>query len=312
MKIVVTGAGGFVGHTLVNKLKQQAEFSELLLVDRSFPESTTLREENENIVTLSGDINDPVVIKRIFSDKVDTLYHLAALPGGAAEADPALSKRINLDATLALFEAAAQASCKRLVYSSSIAVLNPALVSEVNDSTPLSPSITYGYHKAMVELAIGDMARRQALDIVGLRLPGIVARPLAPSGLKSSFLSDIFHALQAHKPFVSPVSKTATFWMMSARQCAENLGIAATADSSLFPSSRVMTFPAIHCSMGELIEAISAQTGADPSLVTFNVDESLERVFGSHPPLKTPAAERAGLSADASLEQLVTTVLADL
>jgi nucleoside-diphosphate-sugar epimerase len=312
MKIVVTGAGGFVGSALANKLKSDKAFKELLLVDRVFPEGVQYSEE-DGIVTLKGDIHDPVVIEQIFASNVDTFYHLAALPGGAAEADPDLSKKINLDATLALFEAAAKANCRRVVYSSSIAVLDPSQISgEVDDTAPLSPTITYGYHKAMVELALADLARRKVIEIVGLRLPGILARPAAPSGLKSAFLSDVFHKLKAHQPFESPVSLNATFWLLSVERCIENLLHAAYADTSLFPSSSVMTLPAIHCSMEALVETIIAQTGASESLISYKPDDDLEKVFGSYPPLKTPSAEHAGLKADASLEQLVKTVLANI
>ncbi len=52
------------------------------------------------------------------------LFHLAAVPGGAAEEDPLLSRKVNLEATLDLIEAAADSvSCPRVVYASTIAVL---------------------------------------------------------------------------------------------------------------------------------------------------------------------------------------------
>jgi len=310
MKIVVTGAAGFVGATLVGALVKESHFSHLLLVDRHFPEDYDV--QGSNISTLSGDINDSAVVEQIFSEDVDTLFHLAALPGGAAEADPALSKQINLDASLALFDAAAKSGCRRVVYASSIAVLDPTKFDVVDDSAPLNPGITYGYHKAMVELALADMSRRKALDVIGVRLPGILARPPAPSGLKSAFLSDVFHALKAHKPFVSPVSEQATFWLMSAEKCASNLIEAGRAEPDLLPSSSVMTFPSVRCSMDELVREIADQTGADVSVVSYAPDNALEHAFGKYPPLVTAAAERAGLASDGSLKQLVSTVLENL
>jgi len=311
MNTVITGASGFVGRYLVKTLKAQQPSSKLVLVDQHFPEDCA-DLEGPAIEQVSGDIHDPALVEHLFTDKVDTLYHLAALPGGASETDPALSKKVNLDATLALFDAASKSKCRRVVYSSSIAVLGSSYANSVDDTAPLQPSMTYGSHKAMVELALADMARRGVLDIVGLRFPGILARPAAPSGLKSAFLSNIFHSLKAHEPFVSPVSKDATFWLMSAQKCVDNLITAAHADSSLFPESRVMTYPAVYCSMEQLVDSILEQTGADKSLISYEIDTQLEEIFGSFPELSTPAAERAGLSADASLDELVKAALSSL
>lgn len=310
MKVVVTGAGGFVGRALAGSLEADDSIS-LVLVDTAFPQHKT--GSNDRVTYIRGQLQDAEVRSRALEQGVDVLFHLAALPGGAAEADPALSKLVNLDATLALFEEVSRAAdCPRVVFTSTIAVLGAPLPSPVDDQCRISPAMVYGTHKAMVELALADMTRRGSLDSVGVRLPGIVARPPGPSGLKSAFMSNVFHALKGGEQFVSPVSPAATMWLMSVNQCVANLVHASRLDSDLMPISRVVTLPALCCSMGELVNSIATHTGASPALVSYAVDSDLEQNFGAYPPLLSPAAERAGFAHDEDLDQLTRTVLASL
>ena len=310
MKIVITGAGGFVGSALAQRLSADEQIK-LTLVDSQFAPSTRLSGPRVNYV--EGQLEDAEVRAQALSGGVDVLYHLAAVPGGAAEANPALSKQVNLDATLALFdEAAAAGSCPRVVFTSTIAVLGAPMPAVVNDDSLIVPAMIYGTHKAMVELALADMSRRKLLDSVAVRLPGIVARPPAPSGLKSAFMSNVFHSLRAAEPFVSPVSADATLWLMSVNQCVTNLLHASQLDGALMPVSRVVTLPALRCTMSELTTTIADHLKVSTGLVSYEADAELERNFGCQPPLQTPAAERAGFCHDGDLQSLVAQALSAL
>lgn len=307
MNIVITGASGFVGSALAQRLFTDDQIK-LTLVDNQFSSS---RLAGSRVSYVEGELQDPAVREQALSGGVDVLYHLAAVPGGAAEANPVLSKQVNLDATLALIEeVAATESCPRVVFTSTIAVLGAPMPAMVNDDSPIVPAMIYGTHKAMVELALANMSRRKLVDAVSVRLPGIIARPPAPSGLKSAFMSNLFHSLRAAEPFVSPVSAMATLWLMSVNQCVTNLLHAAQLDSQLMPASRVVTLPALRCTMGELVAAVTEELNACAKLVTYAADAGLEALFGKHPPLQTPTAERAGFVHDGSLKHLVTEALA--
>lgn len=315
MKIAITGAAGFVGGNLAKQLYALYDDIELVLMDVAFPETYSLSDAgecenpNKTIRYVTGDLQNVVVRKQIIGDGVDILFHLAAVPGGSAEADPFLSRRINLDATLSLFEEVALASNKpRVVYTSTIAVLGAELADPVDDNTPVDPAMVYGTHKAMVELALADMHRRGSLEAVAVRLPGIVARPQAPSGLKSAFMSNVFHTLRQGKPFVSPVSSSATFWLMSVHRCVSNLVHAGRLKESLMPRSRVVTLPALRCTMGDLCEQILRQARTSPALLSYEPDAELEKHFGQYPLLKTQAAEHADFAHDGNLESLVSSV----
>ena len=162
MRIVITGAGGFVGRSLVQKL---AGRHEIVAVD-THPVGIGAIEE------VIGDLGDPSVLARAFARPCNAVIHLATVPGGAAERNPAEAKRVNIDATMALIDAAAASGGRpRFVFASSIAVFGDPLPPHVDDSTPLAPQMVYGAHKAMMETWISTQSRRGAIDGISLRLP---------------------------------------------------------------------------------------------------------------------------------------------
>jgi D-erythronate 2-dehydrogenase len=153
------------------------------------------------------------------------------------------------------------------------------------------------------------MHHREEIDGITVRLPGILARPKGPSGMKSAFMSDLFHALRAGDPFTCPVSESATIWAQSVRQCALNLEHALSMDASRMPVTRVVTLPAQRITMGALAAEIAKQTGSSVDLVSYRRDPALEAGFGAQPPLATPAAESAGFAHDGDLATLVSNAL---
>lgn len=304
MTIIVTGAGGFVGRQLMRRLLD-AGHNVVGMDTQAAGIPTGAR-------VVAGDIDAVDVRAEAFRDGCAALIHLATVPGGAAEADPAASRRINIDAMYDLLEAAKAAGTRpRIVYASSIAVFGDPLPQQgVDDSTPLAPKMIYGGHKAMMEDAVAMMHHRGEIEGVTVRLPGILARPKGPSGMKSAFMSDLFHALRAGEAFVCPVSEGATIWAQSVKQCADNLLHALDMDASLMPVTRVVTLPAQRITMGALAAEIARQCGVSADLVSYRPDAALEAGFGTQPPLVTPAAERAGFAHDGSLATLVENALA--
>lgn len=306
--IAVTGAGGFVGRRLVDQLLARGDVASVRAIDAHLPDFA-----NPRIEAIVGDLADPAIRDAAIGSGVDTLYHLATVPGGAAEADYALSRTVNVDATLALFEmVASRGSPSRIVFTSTIAVYGADLPPLVDDSTPLAPGLTYAAHKLMMEIALADLHRRGMVDAVTVRLPGILARPLGPSGMKSAFMSEVFHRLAAHQPFVVPVSPSGTIWAMSVDRCAANLVHAGHMDGQLLPQCRAVTLPALRVSMDELVAAIAQWADADPALVSYAPDLPLEAMFAANPPLVAAAAERVGFAHDGSVDALVSAAFAAL
>lgn len=303
--VLVTGAGGFVGRHVVRILA--ARGTAVIATDSSadaIPPGAS---------AIPGDLADPALRAAVLRSGVSAVIHLATVPGGAAEADPAASRRVNLDAGYDLIlETAAASPGARFVFASSIAVFGEDWPALVDDSTPPAPRLVYGGHKAMFEQAIALFTARGAIDGISLRLPGVIARPPAPSGMKSAFLSNLFHDLRGGERFDCPVSPEATMWLQSLGQAAHNLVHALAVAANLLPRTRALTLPALRVRMADLASEVARQCRADPNSVTYTPDAALQAGFGNQPPLITPAADKAGFARDANLSALVESALATL
>lgn len=310
MRVLVTGAGGFVGSALAAALAQAGRVAgqpvgSLALLDRRLAPAPSA-------LCMEGDLGDPAVLARIAAFAPDAVFHLAAVAGGAAEADYALGRRVNLDATLALFETLA-ALRKRVivVYASTIAVYGADLPDPVTAATPLRPALTYGAHKLACEALLADFSRRGLLDGRSLRLPGIVARPRgAGGGLKSAFMSELLHALAAGQPFTCPVSARATAWWMSAQCCAGNLIHAAGMDVRQADPRRAWPLPVLRASIEQVVGTAAGLFARAPR-ITYAPDESLEAVFGRYPRLDDAEPRALGLCCDGGVEALLRRAVAD-
>lgn len=303
MRIIITGAGGFVGRHLVTRLADH-DIVALDHVAGGIPELP-------RVTPVVGDLCDSRVLERAFADGCDAVIHLATVPGGAAEQDPALAKEVNVDATMALAAAAAAAGSKpRFVFASSIAVFGDPLPEKVDDSTPLAPKMYYGAHKAMMEDWLATLTRRGAIEGLSVRLSGVIARPKGPSGMKSAFLSDVFHAFVAGDSFVMPVSADATCWLTSVECAAANFVHALDADIGNAPGSFALTLPALRVRIGDLVAELASQFGGDADAVSYAPDAALEAGFGAQPPFTTEAALSLGFDNDGDVATLVARALA--
>jgi len=305
MPILITGAGGFVGRQIVSRLLAQGR--DVVAMDNvagGIPAGAKV---------VAGDLGDAAVRAQALGEGVSAVIHLATVPGGAAEADPAASRRINIDAMYdLLLEASAFGTKPRFVYASSIAVFGDPLPDFVDDQTPLSPKMIYGAHKAMMEHAVALFTNRGQIEGVSLRLPGILARAKGPSGMKSAFMSNLFHALKAGEAFTCPVSAGGTIWAESVARCADNFIHALTFDTALLPPSYAVTLPALRVTMGDLAAESARQCGVSPDLASYAPDAALEAAFAAQPLLATPAATKAGFAHDGDLASLVASALKTL
>jgi nucleoside-diphosphate-sugar epimerase len=153
---LVCGAGGFIGHHLVNRLKAEGFF--VRGVDLKFPEFEPTRADDFVV----GDLRDPMICREVVDRRFDEVYQFAADMGGAGFVfvgvnDAAImhnSALVNLN----VLEACRKRNVSRVFYSSSACVYpeynqkDPDNPNCAEDSTyPAAPDSDYGWEKLFSE-----------------------------------------------------------------------------------------------------------------------------------------------------------------
>lgn len=117
MTALVTGGTGFVGSAVVRRLLESGESVRALV--RAGRNHTNL--DGLDVERVTGDLTDPASLARAAAG-CDTLYHVAA-DYRLWVRDPAEMDRANIEGTRNVLLAAAEAGCRRMVYTSSVATL---------------------------------------------------------------------------------------------------------------------------------------------------------------------------------------------
>ena len=299
MKVAVIGAGGFVGQRVAKLLAARADVSEISLLDRVPFEAPA----QKSVQAVVGDLADSTTRATVL-DGADKVIFLAAILGGAAEADYALARRVNVDATLDLFEYLRdQNPATRMVFASTIAVFAKPLPDPVTDATPTGPTMVYGAQKLMMEVALSNFAAKGWLDGVSLRPSGVMARDGADAGLKTAFMSRLFWCVKRGEDITLPVDEDSRTWLTSVDNVAANFVHGAMVEA--LGANRAFTLPALSLTFGELVDALRRAYPDSPSKITFAPDAEIEKLFGSYPGLVTDTADRLGFTRDQDADELV-------
>ncbi|WP_435279070.1 D-erythronate dehydrogenase [Streptomyces sp. 1222.5] len=328
MRIVITGASGFLGERLAAALLRERAFNGvpitgLVLADRvRAPHSTIAADPLVNLV--HGDLNDR--LDEIFAEPVDVLFHLAAAVSAECEADFDLGMRANIDTTRALLDAAraqaaAQGPVARVVFTSSLAVYGhdaalplPPVVSE---ATPAMPRSSYGTQKLICEHLIADYTRRGFLDGRVARLMTVSVRPGRPNAAASGFLSSIIREPLAGLPATCPVRPDLRVALASPRTTLQGLLRIAQVDRGAGPGrlegQAPVNLPALTVTVAEML-AVLRRTAGDTvaDLVTVAPDPAVEAIVASWPAVfDNRRAAALGLRPDPGFPSLVRSYLAE-
>jgi len=179
-KVVVTGAGGFVGEALIGRLLLDGEFLPIAAA-----RGTTRLADRCPVVSL--DLSEPDVMPSL--DGVQAVVHAAArvhVMNETATDALAMFRRINVDGTLRLARHAAESGVRRFIFISSIKVNGESTVAGhpfTADSVP-APVDPYGVSKYEAEEGLKKLSIETGMEVVIIR-PPLVYGP----GVKANFLS---------------------------------------------------------------------------------------------------------------------------
>ena len=308
MKAVITGGGGFLGSRLAAALRARDAKADITLVDVAFPPGLEAKYH-----CIAGDVASPEVIGRALDGDTESIFHLAAVVSGAAEADFDLGYHVNMDGTRNLLEAARKLKKPpRIVYTSSVAAFGGVMPEVLDDSTTPAPQTSYGAQKVIGEYLIADFTRKGFIDGRSLRLPTIVVRPGKPNLAASSFASGIIREPLAGVVSECPVSDTTGVWILSPRRVVEAFMHAHDLPSSAWPTTRVVNLPGITLSVREMIDAMGRVAGRETvDRVKFVPDARIRGIVKTWPVrFRTDRALAMGFRADDDFESIVKDHLA--
>ncbi len=317
-KILITGAGGFVGARLARHLLAHAT--------KDKPVSLTLTDQ----FALPADLqNDPRVSAAqgalvdqgdLFASGFDQVYHLASAVSGESELNFELGLRSNLDGTRVLLEGLRKAgNVPRLVFSSSIAVYGPdpglAMPAVVGEDTLPAPQTSYGTHKLMCEYFIADYTRKGFIDGRSARLMTVVVRPGKPNGAASSFFSGIIREPLAGEEAICPVDLDTAHPVASPQSTVESLSLVMQASREVLKRRLAITLPAVNVTVAQMLDTLEKVAGAKArARVRFERDERIAGIVANWPRQARfdTARDVLKLPGDASFEAIVRQYIEDM
>jgi len=226
--ILITGAGGEIGHGLIERLWEEAR-PPIITIDLN-PLDASLHDKVAR--ELTGSILDTNLLERVLSEyEVDMIFHLAALLSTRGEFTPVTAHQVNVEGTLNLLDFAQKQGESHgrsvvFLYPSSIAAYGlpdletRARVGRVKEHEWNVPTTMYGCNKLYCEhlgryynhhykqLAAEKLSGK--VDFRAIRFPGLISAETVPSGGTSDYAPEMIHAAARGEPytcFVRPDTK---------------------------------------------------------------------------------------------------------
>lgn len=317
MKILVTGAGGFIGQRVVRELVNQGTIAvngsrkaikTIFACDIAAEAVDKLASEFTIVEPLVGDLTAAETQDAIRQISPDVIVHLAAVVSSAAEADFELGIRINVDALVALI------NCCRtrpqppvFVFSSSLAVFSCSNNEVIDQDRPPMPLSSYGSQKVIGEYLVRDASRKNFLFGRSIRFPTISVRPGKPNSAASSFASGIIREPISGEEARLPVPRSTQLYLASPDMAVNSVLHAIGLEQDAIGNQTTITLPGLSISVEAMIERLSAIVGPDAAaLVKDDPDPKIEAIVGTWPGgITTPRAEALGFRSDASFDELI-------
>jgi len=217
--VLITGAGGEIGHGLIERLSAGQDRAVITLDINPLDPAQAARVQRE----FTGSILDHALLERIMAEfEIDTVFHLAALLSTRSEFTPLTAHQVNVEGTLSLLEfsqreAESHGRPVKFLYPSSIAAYGLASLDEkrragrVAEDAHNTPTTMYGCNKLYCEqlgryyarfykqLSATPQAGR--VDFRAVRFPGLISAVTVPSGGTSDYAPEMIHAAAKGEPY---------------------------------------------------------------------------------------------------------------
>jgi NAD dependent epimerase/dehydratase len=305
-KVLVTGAGGFIGSHLCEKLLQHGHEVRALVRyngrgTQGWLDTSAARDK---LTVVAGDIRDYDSVSRAVSD-CDQVFHLAALIGiPYSYESPLAYVRTNVEGTYNVLESARRAGVKRVLVTSTSEVYGTAQYTPIDEAHPLQPQSPYSASK------IG--ADQLALSYhMSFELPVVIARPFNTFGPRQSaraIIPSLATQLLSRRPHIDVGSLDPVRDLTYVEDTASAMIAIANTDAFLGQVVNVGTGEAI--SVAEIYERLVAVTGyraelrQDPARIRPQASEVM-RLISNNSKLRSATTWKSELDIDAGLAKTV-------
>lgn len=164
--ILVVGGAGYIG-SYINQMLDAKKYKTVVLDNLSRGSRAAVTKG----IFIQGDLNDPVLLKKIFSSyKIDAVMHFAAsIDVGESVVNPLKYYENNVCATINLLKTMLAHQVNRFIFSSSAAVYGLPQTDRITEETPCYPINPYGQSKLMIETVLHDLYAANGLQYCALR-----------------------------------------------------------------------------------------------------------------------------------------------
>jgi nucleoside-diphosphate-sugar epimerase len=211
-RILMTGALGQIGSELVILLREKYGGMNVIATDlKSDPPEKILVSGPFEIADCTDYNRMKIIIEKY---KIDTIFHLAAILSGLAEAKPQLAWEVNINGTYIMLELAREYHCAVFI-PSSIGVFGPGTpLDNTPQETIQRPNTIYGVTKVTGELLCDYYYKKYGVDTRGVRYPGIISNETLPGGGTTDYAVEIFYEAVRNKKYTCYIKKGTYLDMM--------------------------------------------------------------------------------------------------
>ena len=197
LRVAVTGASGYIGSRLVNRLQSSESVEFILAMDIRRPDV----EYSDRVTFVRQDVGDP--FPDLFADyRIDSVVHLAYLlnPGRRRQ----VSRRVNVTGADNVLQACAAADVRYVLYFSSTSVYgahpdNPDFLTEDHPVRPI-PGFLYSEDKLESESRLAEFARRNPSVTVTILRGCPVLGPNSDNFISNAFRKPLLPSITGADP----------------------------------------------------------------------------------------------------------------
>jgi len=198
MRVLITGAGGFLGAEVTRALTARGDTA--IAFDTHLGRLTSAGDAD--LVCVSGDITDlSNLAQAVHVHRPDAVIHCAAIVGALSSlGSPINVVRVNVEGSLNVFEAMRLGGVRRCIHISSEDAYGVFRADRIDETHPLDPVLPYGICKAAVEQLGRTYRDLHGIEVINLRTSWVYGSGLPRERVPKTLVEAALSGRKLHVP----------------------------------------------------------------------------------------------------------------